>query len=386
MGLLNWINRFFFTRYTNPSSSRYSHNRSWLQRIHVDPILLLGLASLTIFGFIILYSASNQNFHQVKSQAAHIAVASLVMLLLAQIPPHTYKRWAPIIYTVSLILLAAVLVTGHINKGAQRWLGVGGVRFQPSEMMKLGIPLILSYVLSKKPLPPNFNLIAVCLGLIAFPAVLTTIQPDLGTGILLFGAGISALFLAGVAWRYLGIGSLVALITAPAFWFFMHDYQRQRVLTFLDPERDPLGSGYHIIQSKIAIGSGGLFGKGWLNGTQSHLRFLPEHTTDFIFAVCGEEFGLLGSVMLIVLYMFVILRGFYITINAQDTFSRILAGSLTLMFFLSLFINIGMVSGILPVVGVPLPLISYGGSSVVTLMASFGILMSIQTHRKLLSS
>lgn len=353
---------------------------------HIDFTLLIALLLLIFYGFFILYSASNQDFTYVKQQAIHIGIASFIMLLFAQIHPRTYQRWAPTIYGFGITLLLFVLISGHINKGAQRWLGSGAFRFQPSEILKLALPMMFSYILAKHILPPKPKIIALCLLLLIVPVVLVAKQPDLGTSIILAGTGISVLFLAGLSKRFISIGSLLLLILAPVLWYFMHDYQRQRVLTFLNPERDPLGSGYHIIQSKIAIGSGGVSGKGWLLGSQSHLHFLPEHTTDFIFAVCGEELGLIGAVALIAIYVAIILRGLYITLTAQDTFSRLLAGGVTLTFFLSVFINIGMVTGILPVVGVPLPLVSYGGTSLVTIMAGFGILMSIQTHRKLLMS
>ncbi len=360
--------------------------RTIWQCIHIDAPLFAGILILILLGLGILYSASNQDIQVVESQIAHSLFAMLGMFLFAQIPPITYQRWAAWIYIVSLILLFAVLFVGHSDKGAQRWLTIGFFRLQPSELMKLAIPMMLAWHYHKIHLPLTKKSILFSFIVILVPAALTAKQPDLGTAIVLMVAGGSALLLAGLSWWFIGgIGSLMA-ITAPVIWYFMHAYQRQRVLTFLNPERDPLGAGYHIIQSKIAIGSGGLFGKGWLNGTQSHLHFLPEHATDFIFAACGEEFGFIGSLFLICLFMCIIARGLYITMNAQDTFSRVLAGSLTLTFFVSFFVNMGMVSGVLPVVGIPLPLISYGGSSMVTLMASFGILMSIQTHRKLLTT
>jgi len=381
---INWLKRTLFPNYDNHTISRYTTYRSFWQYLHIDMPLFASLLSLACFGLIILYSASSQDLHQVKSQTMHVLAATALMFIAAQIPPHTYKRWSVTLFVIASVLLVAVLIIGHINKGAQRWLGLGFMRFQPSELMKLGIPLMLSHLLAKRPLPPNLSTTLLGFAIIAIPAVLTIVQPDLGTGLLLFGAGISALFLAGLPFRYIAYGFLICIIMAPIFWYLMHDYQHQRVLTFLNPERDPLGAGYHIIQSKIAIGSGGIWGKGWLEGTQSHLHFLPEHATDFIFAVCCEEFGLFGCLLLLTLYALIVIRGFYITINAQDTFSRILAGTLTLTFFLSFFINIGMVTGILPVVGIPLPLVSYGGSSLMTLMIGFGMLMSIHTHNRLL--
>jgi rod shape determining protein RodA len=356
------------------------------QYLHIDFTLLILILLLLILGLFILYSASNQDGNVVKQQAMHALLALAVMLVFAQISPTTYQRWSPAIYISGLSLLLAVLIMGHIGKGAQRWLNLGILRLQPSELMKLAIPMFLAWHYHKIHLPVPFRSIIYSALIIGIPALLTAKQPDLGTAILLVIAGGSALLLAGLSWRFLTYLMVVSACSAPMLWYLLHDYQRQRVLTFLSPERDPLGSGYHIIQSKIAIGSGGLFGKGWLNGTQSHLHFLPEHATDFIFAACGEEFGFFGCIALIMLFMAIVMRGFYITINAQDTFARVLAGSLTLTFFVSFFVNMGMVSGILPVVGIPLPLISYGGSSMVTLLASFGVLMSIQTHRKLLTT
>jgi len=341
---------------------------------------------LISLGLFVLYSASNQNMNMVNHQILHIALSLGVMFIFAQIPPSTYQRWAIWVYVICISLLIAVVIMGHIGKGAQRWLNLGFIRLQPSELMKLAIPMALAWHFHNIPLPLKTKTVLLSAIMILMPAILTAKQPDLGTAILLTIAGGSTLFLAGLNRTFLWVFSLLLTLGAPLLWYFMHDYQRERVLTFLNPEHDPLGKGYHIIQSKIAIGSGGLLGKGWLHGTQSHLHFLPEHATDFIFAACGEEFGFMGVVFLIVLFMAVVLRGFYITINAQNTFSRLLAGSLTITFFVSFFVNMGMVTGILPVVGIPLPLISYGGSSLITLMAGFGILMSIQTHRKLLTT
>lgn len=371
-------------KWAKPDGSSGYH--SFWQYIHIDIPLLLGIFLLIAFGLIILYSASDQNSVVVEQQALRIGLSLIVMFVFAQIPPTTYQRWAFFIYVVGIILLFSVLLVGHIGKGAGRWLNIGFIRFQPSEIMKLAIPLFLAWHFHRIHLPLSFPTILFAAFIILIPAILTAKQPDLSTAILLVIAGGSVLLLAGISWFL--IGTLVAIcgLTAPMIWYVLYDYQRQRVLTFFNPERDPLGAGYHIIQSKIAIGSGGWFGKGWLNGTQSHLNFLPEHTTDFIFAVFGEEFGFVGSVILVLVFMAIISRGLYITIKAQDTFSRLLAGSLTLTFFVSFFINMGMVTGIFPVVGLPLPLISYGGSSMITLMASFGILMSIQTHRKLLTT
>lgn len=372
------------TRLKKPAhDTRY---RTFWQYIHIDIMLLFFLLLLCAAGLLILFSASGQNLRVIQSQVFKFIFAFFIMFVVAQVPPVSLQRTAPWLYLAGLILLIIVLFVGHIGKGGQRWLNLGFMRLQPSEVMKLAIPLLLASFYHKLHLPITFKSILVAAPIIIVPALLTAKQPDLGTAILLVIAGGSVLFLAGLSWRFMVTSLLGIGICIPFVWYFMYDYQRQRVLTFLNPERDPLGKGYHIIQSKIAIGSGGLFGKGWLHGTQSNLHFLPEHSTDFIFAVCGEEFGFIGTVMLVVLFMLVILRGVFITINAQDTFSRLLAGSITFTFFVSFFINMGMVTGILPVVGIPLPLISYGGSSMVTMMASFGMLMSIQTHRKLVTT
>jgi rod shape determining protein RodA len=356
------------------------------ERLHLDKPLLVGILSLIIIGLFILYSASNQSTDLLSKQLIRIVVALLIMFALAQVTPRTYRAWAPWIFIIGFALLVAVLLIGVIGKGAQRWLNMGFFQFQPSELMKLAVPLMLAWYLHDKPLPPSFFHLILLLGIVLVPTLLVVKQPDLGTALLIAISGLSVILLAGISLRLLLLGALLVLVIAPIGWHFMHDYQKLRVLTFLNPERDPLGAGYHIIQSKIAIGAGGILGKGWLRGTQSHLQFLPEHTTDFIFAVCGEEFGLLGSAVLLVLYFWITARGFYISMQAQDTFSRLLGGGLSLSFFIAALINMGMVTGLLPVVGVPLPLISYGGTSLITLIAAFGILMSIQTHRKLIGN
>ena len=351
---------------------------------HIDLPLLVGLLLLCGYGLIVLYSASGENLGQVERQALRIVLAFMVTLAIAQLNPGTLRRWSPSLYAVGMLMLVGVLVFGEIGKGAQRWLDLGIVRFQPSELVKLAVPLMIAWYLAEQRLPPTWQRLLFAALMIAAPVLLIAKQPDLGTALLVASAGAFVLFLAGISWRLIGGLVVAAAAAAPVIWYTMRDYQRQRVLTFLDPENDPLGAGYHIIQSKIAIGSGGLYGKGWLNGTQSQLDFLPERHTDFIFAVLSEEFGLIGVLILLALYLFVIARGMYIATRAQDTFTRLLAGSLTLEFFVYLFVNTGMVSGLLPVVGVPLPLVSYGGTSLVTLMAGFGMLMSIHTHRRLL--
>jgi len=355
-----------------------------LQAIHLDPPLVLALLLLTACGLGVLYSAGNQNIDLIIRQSTRLILAFGVMVMMAQIPPQNFKLWAPWIFLLGMILLALVLVLGDIGKGAQRWLDFGFVRFQPSEMMKLAGPMMIAWFFADKPLPPSFKNLIIATILVIIPTMLIARQPDLGTSLLIAASGFFVIYFAGLKWKLLaGFAVLMAALT-PVLWHFMHDYQRRRVLTFLNPENDPLGAGYHIIQSKIAIGSGGLYGKGWLNGTQSHLDFLPERSTDFIFAVFSEEFGFLGVMLLLALYFFIVIRGLIIASKAQDSFGRLLAGSLSLTFLVYLFVNVGMVSGLLPVVGVPLPLVSYGGTSMVTIMAGFGMLMSINSHRRLL--
>lgn len=354
--------------------------------IHVDTPLLGLLLAIIAFGMLILYSACNENMAIVLRQTMRLSFAMGIMMLFAMVPPHKYKMWTPWIYTVGLVLLIAVMAMGKIGKGAQRWLDLGLFRFQPSEIMKLAVPMILAWYFDRQPLPIKWQSLLLGALMIFIPAVLITKQPDLGTAIMVMAAGLSVIFLAGISlYILLGLIATIAL-SVPLVWHIMHDYQRQRIFTLFNPEHDPLGAGYHIIQSKIAIGSGGAFGKGWLAGSQSHLNFLPEHATDFIFAVSGEEFGFVGSSILIVLYILVSLRGLYIAKQAQTSYTRLLAASLTITFFLSAFVNIGMVMGILPVVGIPLPLISYGGTAMVTFLAGFGILMSISSHRILFTA
>ena len=359
--------------------------KSLAGRLHLDLPLLAGLLVLTGFGLLILYSASGQNVAELQRQIVRLAVAFMAMLFLAWIPPRIYKKWTPFIFAGGIVLLIAVIIFGEVGKGAQRWLNFIFFRFQPSEIMKLAVPMMVAWYFSERKLPPTIKELLVAGLIIGLPTYLILIQPDLGTSILIASSGAFVIFLAGIRWRILLSFISIAIIYAPIHWIFvMQGYQKQRVLTFLNPEQDRLGSGYHIIQSQIAIGSGGLNGKGWLQGTQSQLEFLPERNTDFIFAVLGEEFGFYGVLLLISIYLWIIGRGFYISIKAQETYTRLLAGAITLTFFVYVFVNIGMVTGILPVVGLPLPLVSYGGTSMVTLLASFGILMGIQTHKKLL--
>lgn len=361
--------------------------RGWTalwQRLHIDFSLLIGLLAITVVGLGILYSASGGNAALVLRQAIRIGIAFVVLLVMAQIPCTSLRRYSPWLFGAGLASLVLVLVLGDVGKGAQRWLDLGFVRFQPSEMMKLAVPLLAASYVHDRGLPPKLRETAAILAITAIPAALIGQQPDLGTAVLVAMSGLFVLFLAGLRWSVILLMGAAISAAAPLLWWFMHDYQRRRVLTFLNPEQDPLGAGYHIIQSKIALGSGGLFGKGWLNGSQAHLQFLPERSTDFIFAVYGEEFGLIGLALLLTLYLFVVGRGLSIALRAQDNFERLMAASLSLTFFVYVFVNAGMVTGLLPVVGVPLPLVSYGGTSMVTLMAGFGILMSIQTHKKLI--
>jgi rod shape determining protein RodA len=349
---------------------------------HVDPPLLAGIAGIIAFATVVLYSASGQNLALMQAHAGKVAVATAAMLIAARLDPVWMRRGAPWLYVVGLGLLGLVLMTGDIAKGGQRWLDFG-IRFQPSEIMKLAVPMTLARMMHDRPLPPSLLLVVACLAVVVIPTLLIAVQPDLGTAVLIVLTGATAIFLGGLGWRYIiGAGTL-ALAAMPALWMVMHDYQRKRILTLLDPDSDPLGAGYHIIQSKIAIGSGGVFGKGWLNGSQGQLEFLPERSTDFIFAVIGEEWGLMGAAALFMLYLFVVGRGLYIALTAPDTFTRLLAGSLSITFFFYVFVNSAMVTGLIPVVGVPLPLVSTGGTSMMTLLAGFGLLMSIQTHRKL---
>jgi rod shape determining protein RodA len=357
-----------------------------LGTLHLDGQLLLALSAIAVLGLGILYSASGQNEALLVRQSIRVGLAMIAMIALAQVSPKYLRMWAPWVYAIGILLLIIVAFVGAQSKGAQRWLDVGFLRFQPSEIMKLAVPMMGAWFLHERPLPPDIKLLAVLGVLIIIPVGLIAEQQDLGTALLIAASGIFVVLLAGLRARF--IVAVLALVPVLGWlaWRFMHDYQRQRVLTFLDPASDPLGAGYHIIQSQIAIGSGGVFGKGWMNGSQAQLEFLPERSTDFIFAVIGEEFGLLGLLLLLALYLFVIARGLMMAIECQDTFARLVAGSVSLTFFVYVFVNAGMVSGLLPVVGVPLPLVSFGGTSMVTLMAGFGILMSLHSHRKLVGT
>ena len=354
--------------------------------LKIDGPLVIGLALISVYGLIVLYSASGQNIGTIVRTVMRLFLGTVAMLVLARVNPNFLRRTTPWLYVIGVFLLIVVALFGHIGLGEQRWLSLGFIRFQPSELMKLAVPMMCAWYLHERPLPPSFASLLVCAILIVIPVGLVAVEPDLGTAALIGVAGALVIVMAGLQVRIMAALMGLAAVGAWFGWRFMHDYQRKRVLTFLDPQTDPLGAGYHIIQSQIAIGSGGVFGKGWMNGSQAQLDFLPERSTDFIFAVIGEEFGLVGLAILLVLYMFVTARAIFLAMQTQDTFARLLAGSLALTFFVYVFINAGMVTGLLPVVGVPLPLVSYGGTSVVTILAGFGILMALYSHRKLISS
>jgi rod shape determining protein RodA len=358
-----------------------------LRALGLDGPLTGVLAIIVVIGSLVVYSASGQSWKMVEHHFANIGIAVVAMLALAKFATPQYLRLvAPFAYLIGVLLLIVVDFTGHIGKGAQRWLDVGFMRFQPSEIMKLAVPMVCAWYMHERPLPPRFVDLMAMGVLIAVPTALIVKQPDLGTALLIASSGLIVMLFAGLQIRIILLA--IPLLGGAAFaaWHFIHDYQRQRILTFINPETDRLGTGYHIIQSQIAIGSGGVFGKGYMNGSQAQLEFLPERSTDFIFAVIGEEFGLLGQLLVLTLYAVVIGRALYLAMQAQDTFARLTGGAIALSFFVYVFVNSGMVSGILPVVGVPLPLISYGGTSMVTLLAGFGILMSLHSHRKLIGS
>ncbi len=375
-----------FVRHLPDSTEHLKKTESFWRIVHIDPLMLIGLAMLTAFGLIILYSAGGQSAYLMKRQIVFFAIAYIVMFGVAQVNLDFVRRWSVWLYLLGIVLLIGVILFGVGAKGAQRWISLGFFRFQPSEILKIAVPLTVAAYFSARVLPPKIPHVVVCLAIVTIPAVLIFVQPDMGTALMVAVSGLIGLFLAGLRWRYIGFSLLlIAAASWPMWNFVMHDYQKQRVLTLLDPEVDIHGSGWNIIQSKTAIGSGGVDGKGWLQGTQSQLDFLPESHTDFIIAVLAEEFGLKGVVLLLTIYLFIIFRGLFIAIAAQTTFSRLLAGSVTMTFFVYVFVNIGMVAGLLPIVGVPLPLVSLGGTSLVTLMLGFGLLMAIATEKKRVS-
>jgi len=366
-----------------PTRRTLSYTTRLLGTLRLDGPLLIGIAAIALYSQLILFSSSGGDWESVLRGSIRLAIGATIMLTLAQLRPATLRRITPWLYGVGLALLIVVDAIGYVGKGAQRWLDLGFIRFQPSELMKLAVPMACALLLRERSLPPDLRTLGLLAAIILVPTALTIVQPDLGTGLLILFAGTLVVVLGGLSWRIIGVLAAIGVASAVIGWNFLHDYQRQRVLTLLDPQADPLGSGYHIIQSTIAIGSGGLFGKGYLQGTQGQLEFLPERTTDFVLAVIGEEFGFVGIVVLIALYLFVVFRALFLTSQMRDTFSRLLSGSLAAIFFVYVFINAGMVSGLLPVVGVPLPLVSYGGTSMVTLLAGFGMLMSLYANRKL---
>jgi rod shape determining protein RodA len=376
-----------YVRQLPQGSADMANPPSFASRFHIDMPLLLLLLALTTYGLFVLYSASGGQMSAVIRQGRFFLIAYVVMIGLAQIRLQTLARAAPWVYAVGVAALVAVAFVGVGAKGAQRWLEIAGFRFQPAEILKLSVPLALAWYLADRTLPPRLKYLAGSLALLGLPAILILRQPDLGTALLIAASGFFVLFMAGIGWRYILGAVVVAFSSAwPVWQFVLKDYQKQRILTMLNPESDKLGAGWNIIQSKTAIGSGGWSGKGWLQGTQSHLDFLPESHTDFIIAVLAEEFGLRGVLILMGLYLLILLRGFWIGVQAQTSFGRIIAGSLTLTFFVYIFVNMGMVAGLLPVVGVPLPLVSAGGTSIVTLMAGFGILMAVSTERRMVTA
>jgi rod shape determining protein RodA len=361
--------------------------RIWrLLTAHIDRPLMLGVSLLLLISLLVLYSADNASWGQPLKQMVNITVALVCMWIVANLPLHYLMRTAVPIYVLGMVLLISVAAFGEISHGARRWLNLGIITIQPSELMKIGVPLMMAWYFEKNEATLTLKNYLVAALLLFVPVALIARQPDLGTSMLITASGFYVLFLAGLSWRVIGSLGVAALASAPIFWSMLHDYQKHRILMLIDPSQDALGNGYHTIQAGIAVGSGGFLGKGYLNGTQTHLDFLPERTTDFVFAVFSEEFGLLGNLILLSIYAFVVMRGFVITGNASTYFTRLMAGSITLTFATYAFVNMGMVSGILPVVGVPLPLISYGGTSLLTLLLGFGMLMSIETHKKLVKT
>ena len=368
---------------TNKNIFSLNPSEGLQQRLHIDFPLFLAFLAIFMISLTAIYSASDSNIDAVINQGIKILISISAMLVVAQFSPLSYARIGPWLYFLCLILLILVLVIGETRNGATRWLNIGITSFQPSELMKIAMPLMIARYIARGALPPDVSSVALSITIVLIPSYLIMQEPDLGTSILIAFSGLVVIFLSGLKKRYLAIAFTLFLAYLPFMWSSIHPFQKKRVLSFLNPESDPLGSGYHLIQSKIAIGSGGLFGKGWLNSTQGQLDFLPERTTDFIFAILAEEFGFLGVSLLIGIYLFIIGRGIMIAINAQDLFSRLLASSISLTFFVYVFVNIAMTTGLLPVVGVPLPLISSGGTSMVTIMIGLGMLISVQTHRRL---
>ncbi|TDT37843.1 cell elongation-specific peptidoglycan biosynthesis regulator RodA [Halospina denitrificans] len=377
-----------FVRQMALDPDHFERRRGVMARMHLDPWLLLLLLGVMGFGLVVLFSASENSAAAVEAQVIRMGVAFVIMLFFAQLDPLLYRRWSPLVYLAGTLALVAVMFFGEESGGAQRWLDIPGVtRVQPSELMKVAVPLMVAWYLSRQHLPPGAMAILVTAVLVVAPSILIANQPDLGTALLVAASGLFVLFLAGLSWKLITTMVILAALSAPAMWLYvMRDYQKERVLTLLNPGSDPLGAGWNITQSKTAIGSGGLYGKGWEESTQASLDFLPESHTDFIVAVLAEEFGFVGVTILLVLYALIVIRGLFIASAAQSSFSRLLAGGITLTFFIYVLVNVSMVSGLVPVVGVPLPLVSFGGTSMVTLMLGFGILMAIHTHRRMLET
>lgn len=374
---INWVRKLWLTG--REMSAQLTRG------IGLDPVLLLLAAAIASIGLVAGYSASHQNEIWLERTLIRLALAFGLMLVLAQLPVQWLFRAAPWLFMVSVLLLVAVWLVGDVGKGAQRWLNLGIIRFQPAELMKVAAPVMVAWYLAHRPLPPRLSDVVVTLVLVFVPVLLIAAQPDLGSALLILAAGLFTLFFAGLPWRYILSVVVVAVLAAPLVWFFgMHDYQKTRVLTLLDPTADPLGAGYHTLQSMIAIGSGGFWGKGWLEGTQSHLRFLPEGTTDFVLAVYAEEFGLAGLLLLFALYLALIWRGLWIAATAVTIEGRLLAAAISMTLLVYILVNSGMVLGLLPVVGVPLPLMSYGGTALVTVTVALGILMSIRKQQSFL--
>ena len=353
--------------------------------LHLDGPLLIALLFLSALGLVVIFSASDQDWDVMMRQAIRLGVSLVAMVILAQVPPETLRRLSPHLFLIGLVALLGVLFVGVTAKGAQRWLDLGLVRFQPSELMKLAVPMAVAWLLTRGRLPPRFTVVLAAVMVTLVPAGLVVVQPDLGTAIMLMVSGMIVVFLGGIRWRHIMMLFAALAALAPFLWLRLDGYQQQRILTLFDPFADPLGSGYQTIQAQIAIGSAGVWGKGWLEGSQSHLEFIPERSTDFIFAVFAEEFGLIGVLMLVVLYLFIVGRCLVMAYHTRETYSRLLMGALALTFFFYLFVNLGMVSGILPIVGVPLPLVSYGGTSMLTLMAGFGMIMGMHARRRLMT-
>lgn len=356
-----------------------------LERWHLDKPLLTALLLLAATSLVVLYSASGESIRFALSDATRLAVGFVIMIAVAQISPDTYRRWSVPLFVTAVVGLVLVLAIGAVRFGARRWIEIGPLSIQPSEFMKLSVPMMLSWFFSRHHLPPKLWRLFSAALIMLVPVLLIAKEPDLGTALIVLLSGVIVLFLAGMGWRTISAVVLLGLAAAPVLWAHMHHYQKQRIFILFHPESDPLGAGYHAIQAMIAVGSGGLFGQGWLHSSQAHLHFLPDSTTDFAFAVFCQEFGLFGDLALLSLYLFIVYRGLRIAFAAQDSYSRLLAGSLSILFFFDVFINMGMVAGILPVVGVPLPLLSYGGTSLLIIMAGLGVLMSIHSHRRLVN-